>query len=207
MYAKIDHVIWAAPSLDDACRQFESLTGVSPVYGGQHTDGDTHNAVIGLGDRRYLEILAAKPDTKTADPWALYCRALPEPRLFTYAMRPPLPIDEFHQYLVESGLSNDDVTKGGRRTPDGRILDWRYCGARANGHGGLVPFFIEWDRGHATESLVVKIATEDFSLRSPDPQGLSQHLERMKIKQTVEFSEKPGLDLALSTPKGSVHLS
>src|SRR5262245_35427576 len=55
---EIDHVILGINDLDRGIREFESRTGVAPRRGGEHPGRGTQNALVTLGNGRYLEILA-----------------------------------------------------------------------------------------------------------------------------------------------------
>jgi len=54
----IDHLILGINDLDRGIREFESRTGVTPKRGGEHPGRGTQNALVTLGNGRYLEILA-----------------------------------------------------------------------------------------------------------------------------------------------------
>lgn len=54
----IDHIIYAAPELQAAVDDIENRPGVRAAGGGQHTGQGTHNKVLALGPRTYLEIIA-----------------------------------------------------------------------------------------------------------------------------------------------------
>jgi hypothetical protein len=72
----LDHIILACADLEHGSRQFEALTGVRPRYGGVHASGVTHNALAGLGNRCYLEILApVGPAAPGDDHWCRLARA------------------------------------------------------------------------------------------------------------------------------------
>ena len=58
----IDHIVIGIHDLEKGIASIEDLTGVKPVYGGAHPSLGTHNALISLGNRTYLEILAPNPD-------------------------------------------------------------------------------------------------------------------------------------------------
>ncbi len=59
---EIDHIVIAINDLQKGMEQFEDLTGVKPVYGGTHPDGNTQNAIVSLENHIYIEILAPKDD-------------------------------------------------------------------------------------------------------------------------------------------------
>src|SRR6266576_956958 len=66
----LDHVILGINDLQRGIEVFGRLTGVTPQPGGEHPGRGTHNALVSLGDGRYLEIVApisTHPDSTLAD--------------------------------------------------------------------------------------------------------------------------------------------
>ncbi|MBK6394651.1 MAG: VOC family protein [Betaproteobacteria bacterium] len=56
--AEFDHLVVAGATLAQAIEYVADLTGVAPRPGGQHAAMGTHNALVRLGRRVYLELIA-----------------------------------------------------------------------------------------------------------------------------------------------------
>ena len=65
--ATLDHLVVAADVLGLGEDYIESLLGVRPQRGGKHAAMGTHNSVLGLGSRSYLEVIAADPEGVAPD--------------------------------------------------------------------------------------------------------------------------------------------
>ena len=63
----IDHLVVAAATLAQGCDWVESGLGVRPQPGGRHVTMGTHNAVLRLGARRYLEVMSIDPQGAVPD--------------------------------------------------------------------------------------------------------------------------------------------
>src|SRR5215471_8417337 len=57
----LDHLVVAAATLEQGEDYVEARVGIRPKRGGQHVAMGTHNSVLRLGERVYLEVIAVDP--------------------------------------------------------------------------------------------------------------------------------------------------
>ena len=83
----IDHLVFGVPDLAQGVESIEQRTGVRARFGGQHPGRGTHNALLSLGGRQYLEIIAPDPDQPDA-PGLLFpeLNVLSGPKLIAWAI-------------------------------------------------------------------------------------------------------------------------
>ena len=109
----LDHILLGCSDLDRCITFVEEHTGVRAAFGGVHPGRGTQNALLSLGERRYLEIIApdpAQPDAK--NPLVTDLKKLSEPRLVNWAAHPG-DLAAFAKKLREAGVAS----KGRRPVP------------------------------------------------------------------------------------------
>ncbi|MEM8994113.1 MAG: VOC family protein, partial [Acidobacteriota bacterium] len=149
--AELDHLVWAAPDLERGMLEIEERLGAVPVVGGRHPGVGTRNALVDIGGRRYLEILAPDPEQHGYSGFGHWVADLAAPRLVTWATR-TADLDAWTAAADGRGLAPDPPRAMERRLPDGSRLSWRLAGLGEH-RGGLLPFCIEWGEDHPADSL------------------------------------------------------
>jgi len=150
----LDHVVVAARTLEEGARWVEEQLGVAPVPGGKHALMGTHNRLLKLGARVYLEIIAIDPEAPP--PGRARWFALDSPEMTRRLEAGPALI----HWVERSG----DIEADLRRVPDAiEVLSvsrgpyrWR-IGVAADGHlpcEGRVPTLIQWEgEAHPADAL------------------------------------------------------
>lgn len=208
----IDHLVVAAITLADGIDYVASLTGIAPRPGGVHEAMGTHNALLKLGDRVYLEIIAIDPDGKKParprwfdlDNIALQAELMERPRLVHWVARAddieraaaacPTPLGAVHA-----------MTRGDYRwritiPDDGKLPE-----------KGVVPTLIEWDVPfHPADTLPKSNVTiAQLAATHPEPATVRAALTALKLHDTltVTYDRETRLAAMLRTPRGMVTLS
>ncbi len=211
MPLEIDHLLFAGDDLEEIVGEVLAKSGVRARPGGRHVGQGTHNALIGLGAGRYLELMARDPrgDEGGSGAYRRSLAYLREPALHTWCAR----VDDMGGLLDRarsSGLSTEHM-EGGRTTPDGARLTWTVVAVTGHGYGGLVPFFIDWQGSpHPSLSLGRELALTGLTVAHPDDVGLAALLHALGgpvPDVAVEHSSAPRISAGLTGPAGPFTLS
>lgn len=213
MIDHLDHLIWVCDDLDRGCRRIADLTGVEPRFGGVHASGLTQNALVAIGGRRYLEILAPAQDQRPdEDDWTRAARAAKDGQFLTYCMRSPRPLAELATAAMARGWENAVVAGNGRIRPDGVSLRWEWLAPVLPQFGRAFPFFIDWlDSPHPSE-FAAPLHSRDglvlshFSVGHPRASELTQALALCGVSIDTFESPVGKFRVDFQTPRGLVSL-
>jgi hypothetical protein len=207
----LDHILLGCADLERGIAWVEERTGVKAAFGGVHPGRGTQNALLSLGERRYLEIIAPDPkQAGTTGPQSSVERlglpGLVEPRLVTWAAHPG-NVAELAENLKKAGIAAEGPMPGSRKRPDGRLLQWKTLNL-ADDAGGLLPFFIEWsaESVHPSVDAVKGCSIAEFWVESPEPEKLKRRFDAIGIDVRVSSGEKARLRARIVGPKGEVVL-
>jgi Glyoxalase-like domain len=202
MTATIDHLVYACPDLDAVVAEITRLTGVRPQDGGQHPGLGTHNALLSLGDRTYLEIIApdpAQPGTGQPQPFGLDHLTAPALRAWAAA---PQDLDAAVKRARTEGLAYGDIVTGHRRSPGDGELSWRMTTYAYDGAVAVVPFLIDWGtQRHPAQTAPSGLRLTEFSILAPDPEQVIRQLRAASIDLPVAHADVPALRAVLTGPQ------
>jgi hypothetical protein len=202
--ATIDHLLFGSPELELGIAEIERLTGARPAYGGQHLGLGTHNALLSLGARTYLEVIAPDPSqSAVAERLPYGLGSLRSPALLTWAAAPD-DIESAVRLGREAGIDYGEVSAHSRRTADGGVVRWRLA-TRTDEEKGtdIVPFLIDWGATpHPSGVAPGGVALVAFRICAPSPGETRRQLRAIGVDVTVVAGESPGLEAVLASSSG-----
>lgn len=209
--AALDHLIVAAATLADGIEYVAGITGVTPHPGGKHVAMGTHNALLRLGERIFLEVIAvdpagvrpARPRWFDLDNVALQAELTERPRLIHWVARTtdveraagrcPIPLGQVCP--MERGDYRWRITIPDNGKPPGK---------------GIVPTLIQWDvAAHPADGLPESgISIAGFAGAHPEPDAIRGALAALGLAGVlpVTYDRYARLAAMLRTPRGIVAL-
>jgi hypothetical protein len=201
-----DHLVVAALSLERGCDWVEERLGARPQPGGKHVAMGTHNALLRLGARFFLEVIAVDPEgvAPSRSRWF----DLDEPRMKATLAEGPR--------LVHWVARTDDIDAVVKRVPSlGTItpmergtFKWRIT-IPGDGHlpaRGLVPTIIQWsDARHPADNLADNGRTLSLLAgEHPEPANVRAGIAKVGLGEflKVTYAKSPRLAAMIRTPRG-----
>lgn len=206
LFVEPDHLVVAAQTLEQGCDWVEQNLGVRPAAGGKHLPMGTHNALLSLGPRLFLEVIAVDPEG--ARPLRTRWFDLDEPRMKAALAEGP--------QLVHWVARTDALEAAVELVPDLGIptpmsrgeWNWRIT-IPPDGHRpgrGLVPTIIAWpDQRHPADALadsglrLVAIAGEHM-----EPALIRTQIAALGLSEVlkVTYGKSPRLAAMIRTSRG-----
>jgi hypothetical protein len=206
-----DHLVFAATTLAQGIDWIADLTGAVPQPGGKHVAMGTHNALLRLGERVYLEIIAIDPGgTRPTRPrWFdldngdLRADLLDAPRLIHWVAR----TRELDRAVAEAAYDPGPILPF-ERGP----YRWRITvpddGSRPG--RGVLPTLIQWDvPQHPADALPdAGVTLAQIAASHPDPNPVRSSLARLGLESAIHvtYDRVTRLAAMLRTPRGLVAL-
>lgn len=205
----VDHLLLGVADLNRGLTWVETRMGVRPAIGGSHPGVGTRNALVSLGPRQYLEVIAPDP-AQTVYNFQIDVRKLTEPRLVTWAAA-TTDIDGLAATARAAGLQLFGPRDGSRVRPDGKALEWRTLGVLGNlaGEGvDPIPFFIQWaaDSIHPSQDSPQGVELQTLVIHHPNPSGVATLLKQLGIDADVRKADTVRLAATMKTAMGTVEI-
>lgn len=209
--AAFDHLIVAAATLEQGEEFIESRTGVRPQRGGKHVAMGTHNSVLKIGARAYLEVIAIDPEGAVPAQARWFELDRPEmqaqlraaPRLIHWAASTGEIDAARHACTIDPGPPHA-MSRG--------EFKWQIT-IPEDGHlpgGGVLPTLIAWpDARHPADTMPetrVRLAT--LAAAHPEPGRIRGALAALGLGEALQvtFAAKIRLAAMMHTPRGMVTL-
>ena len=203
----LDHLVYAVADLDAACDDLEARLGVRPSFGGQHAGRGTHNALLDLGGKAYIEVIAPDPsqlEPKRARGFDLNHPGAP--RLFTWAAK-ATDLEDRVKAAKAAGYDAGQAQPLSRQRPDGVLLEWMLTVRKGYEAGGLVPFLIDWgDAPHPSDTAAQGCTLIEYHGEHPDAASVAPLRAALGVELRVEAGAAAALVATLDTPRGRVEL-
>jgi hypothetical protein len=200
---RVDHLVYAAPDLEAAVTALAATFGVRASAGGQHPGFGTRNALLQLGPRSYLEIVAPDPQQpEPATPRWFGIDTLTEPRLVTWAAHGEALVT-LRELSMRAGVPLGDVRRGQRVRADGVPLSWELTSPFAMLADGLVPFFIDWGNSpHPAQTAAAGLTLRSLRAEHPQPDAVNRLNAILKLALRVDRAERASLIAVIDGPLG-----
>ena len=207
----LDHLIVAATTLGEGVAWIEERLGARPQPGGKHVAMGTHNALLKLGKRVYLEVIAIDPQGAPPkrprwfdlDDAELRADLVDSPRLVHWVARTA---------DIAAASARSTVALGSVHPMSRGDYRWRMTipddGKRPG--NGLVPTLIQWDVAeHPADTLPEShVSLAGFAATHPDPSTIRGALAALGVDGVlpVSYDRDARLAAMLRTPRGAATL-
>ncbi|MEM7719332.1 MAG: VOC family protein [Pseudomonadota bacterium] len=200
---EFDHLVIAARSLEEGAAYVEAVLGVRLSQGGAHPHMGTHNLLLSLGPKEYLEVIAIDPDAAppSVPRWFDLDRFSEAPRMTHWVCRTD-DLDEAVLHAPQGTGSIFELSRGAYAwamaiPPDGRLP-----------FEAAMPALIEWEATspHPAKELPdlgLRLSRLDVFL--PDAARLNEAFPTLSRLDHVDLRTGPEKRLiaTIETPEGT----
>jgi hypothetical protein len=135
---RLDHVTVAGRDLDRLTEAF-SAAGLPVEYGGRHSNGVTHMAIVGFPDGSYVELISKHAPDATSPWWEAAIDGDAGPCAWAVGVD---DIETATATLRDRGVTVDGPTAYERERDDGTLVEWDLTSLGGGDPGTRLPFLI-----------------------------------------------------------------
>ena len=194
----LDHIMYAVPDLENSMAEIASITGIVPSNGGVHPGNGTRNALLGLSDSSYLEIIGPdkKQNLENTLGELLVSKNTSGIRAWAVAVSDLALVADVAQDL---GFRVRERKEMSRKTPEGSLLEWELLFLDG---GPLLPFFIDWKGSeHPARKAPSGCGLSELSISAEEPKVYQELLNKLQLEVSISEGE-PAISAIIRSPKG-----
>ena len=135
----VDHAVVAGSDLDALAAAFADA-GLGTEYGGEHSNGVTHNRTLGFADGSYLELISTVEPGAESPWWDDAIRDDAGPCAWALAVA-AADIEAETERIADLGVPVDGPDYYARERPDGVVVEWDLAGV-GEALGATLPFLV-----------------------------------------------------------------
>ena len=203
MNCAIDHLVITAPSLAAGTRMLHEALGIWPQLGGEHARMGTHNTLLRLGEKLYLEVIAIDPAVAKPNRPRWFrlgeLTAQSTPRLATWVAR----CADIHAAHAACGGIHGEIATMSRGD-----LNWLISIPEDGGmpFDGVAPSLIQWQSPQHPANRLEDRGCSLVSLKGfhPDAARINDLLRHLGCASEiyVEEDQRAHLVAEIQTPRG-----
>lgn len=205
---QIDHIVYTVPNLEAAMDWFEEISGIRPAFGGYHTTQGTKNAVVNLGNKCYLEILAADATNQAVKPprWmGVDCLEIPQ---FTRWSLKSTNLPKDSAILKRYDAKMGRIESGRRKMTNGNLLTWQMIMPLATPQIAIMPFMTDWQNSevHPTDTMPNQCELISMHFTHPTPNLLLPSFKDLAIDLDIVQQENKSIKAKIRGLKGIIKI-
>ena len=189
--------MYAVPDLENSMAEIASITGIVPSDGGVHPGNGTRNALLGLSNSSYLEIIGPdkKQNLENTLGELLVRKNTSGIRAWAVAVSDLASVADVAQEL---GFRVRDRKEMSRKTPEGSLLEWELLFLE----DALLPFFIDWKGSeHPARKAPSGCGLVELSISAEEPKVYQELLNKFQLEVIVSEGG-PAISAIIRSPKG-----
>ena len=193
----LDHIMYAVPDLENSMAEIASITGIVPLDGGVHPGNGTRNALLGLSNSSYLEIIGPdkKQNLENTLGEFLVSKNTSGIRAWAVAVSDLASVADVAQEL---GFRLRDRKEMSRKTPEGSLLEWELLFLE----DAVLPFFIDWKGSeHPARKAPSGCGLVELSISAEEPKVYQELLNKLQLEVSVSEGQ-PAISAIIRSPKG-----
>ena len=201
----IDHLMLGASDLSLGKAWIKNKLGLPAIDSGSHPGQGTRNALLGLAEDCYLEVIAPDPAQGLSGTLGAQLLRYETPRLRTFAVRCS-SFEDLVPRLAEFGFGHR-IVKMSRETAAGSLLSWRLLFVSDHPYGPRMPFFIDWGQSpHPCRDLAVAGSLSQVAVRVTAEYRPFERLMRQLDLPVVVSQAAAGLVATIACQQSVINL-